>query len=47
MAVLNASDDAQDQLCGLTFDALTTPELLRVMERLDAGNAPHDRCAAR
>lgn len=35
MAVLDASDDAQDQLCGLTFDALTTPELLRVMERLE------------
>ncbi|WP_099288323.1 HNH endonuclease signature motif containing protein [Mycobacterium persicum] len=35
VAVLAASDDAQDQLCGLTFDALTTPELLRVMERLE------------
>ena len=35
VAVLDAVDDAQDQLCELTFDALTTPELLRVMERLE------------
>ncbi|POY04439.1 hypothetical protein C3469_01790 [Mycobacterium kansasii] len=35
VAVLDASDDAQDQLCELTFDALTTPELLRVVERLE------------
>ncbi|KZS84658.1 hypothetical protein B4U45_22920 [Mycobacterium persicum] len=35
VAVLDASDDSQDQLCELTFDALTTPELLRVMERLE------------
>lgn len=35
MAVLDGLDDTQKQLCELTFDALTTPELLRVMERLE------------
>ncbi len=35
VAVLDASDGTQDKLCELTFDALTTPELLRVMERLE------------
>ncbi|WP_176357843.1 DUF222 domain-containing protein, partial [Mycobacterium persicum] len=35
VAVLDGLDDTQKQLCGLTFDAQTIPELLRVMERLE------------
>ncbi|KQH77202.1 hypothetical protein AO501_12720 [Mycobacterium gordonae] len=33
--VFNALDAAVDRLCDLTFDALTTPEFLRGMERLE------------
>ncbi|MFV8317197.1 HNH endonuclease signature motif containing protein [Mycobacterium sp. 23] len=33
--VFNALDTAVDRLCDLTFDALTTPEFLRGMERLE------------
>ncbi|ODR18639.1 DUF222 domain-containing protein, partial [Mycobacterium gordonae] len=29
----DASDDAQDRLCALTFAAMTTPELMRLLER--------------
>ncbi len=35
MQVFNALDAAVDRLCDLTFDALTTPEFLRGMERLE------------
>ncbi|MFV8317660.1 HNH endonuclease signature motif containing protein [Mycobacterium sp. 23] len=31
--VFDASDEVQDRLCALSFDALTTPELLRALER--------------
>lgn len=31
--VFDAADEVQDQLCALSFDALTTPELLRALER--------------
>lgn len=33
--VLDALDADEDRLCELTFDALTTPERLRVLERLE------------
>ncbi|RUP02511.1 MAG: DUF222 domain-containing protein, partial [Mycobacterium sp.] len=33
--VFDASDEVQDRLCALSFDALTTPELLRALERLE------------
>ncbi len=35
MEVFNALDAAVDHLCDLTFDALTTPEFLRGVERLE------------
>ena len=35
MAVLKRVDTAVEDLCELTFDALTTPERLRVLERLE------------
>lgn len=33
MEAFDASDDAQDRLCALTFAAMTTPELMRLLER--------------
>ncbi len=33
--VLDGLDGALDRLCGLRFDVLTTPERLRVLERLE------------
>ncbi|MDP7721863.1 HNH endonuclease signature motif containing protein [Mycobacterium sp. TY814] len=33
--VFDASEEVQDRLCALSFDALTTPELLRALERLE------------
>src|ERR1700744_3515838 len=33
--VLDGVDVALDRLCGLTFDVLTTPERLRVLERIE------------
>ncbi|WP_374022191.1 HNH endonuclease signature motif containing protein [Mycobacterium sp. HNNTM2301] len=33
--VIDALDDDADRLCGLSFDVLTTPERLRVLERVE------------
>ncbi|MGO8937856.1 MAG: DUF222 domain-containing protein, partial [Mycobacterium sp.] len=35
--VFDALDGALDRLCELSFDVLTTPELLRTLERLERG----------
>ena len=35
VAVFDALDAAVDRACGLSFDALTTPEPLRILQRLE------------
>ncbi|WP_263988251.1 13E12 repeat family protein, partial [Mycobacterium conspicuum] len=35
--VLDALDGVLDRLCALSFDALTTPERLRILQRLERG----------
>jgi hypothetical protein len=39
--VLDALDGALDRLCELSFDALTTPELLRTLQRLERAARRH------
>jgi hypothetical protein len=39
--VLDHLDAVVDGVAGLSFDVLTTPELLRVMERLEARLGDH------